>query len=86
MTTQLNLLEPPQLSNRDTSKNEAKICYLMRKRLINTSLIADTLDVSSMSSWMYLVKVTVEGQSKTSKLIEWLFSFDPTVCLKKPKS
>jgi 3-deoxy-D-arabino-heptulosonate 7-phosphate (DAHP) synthase class II len=40
------------------------------KRLINTSLSADTLDVSSMSSGMYLVKVTVEGQSKTSKLIE----------------
>jgi hypothetical protein len=39
------------------------------KRLINTALSADTLDVSSMSSGMYLVKVTVEGQSKTSKLI-----------------
>ena len=39
------------------------------KRLINTSLSADTLDVSSISSGMYLVKVTVEGQSKTSKLI-----------------
>ena len=39
------------------------------KRLINTALSADTLDVSSMSAGMYLVKVTVEGQSKTSKLI-----------------
>ena len=39
------------------------------KRLINTTLSADTLDVSSMSAGMYLVKVTVEGQSKTSKLI-----------------
>ena len=39
------------------------------KRLINTSLSADTLDVSSMSTGMYLVKVTVEGQSKVSKLI-----------------
>jgi hypothetical protein len=39
------------------------------KRLINTSLSADTLDVSSISSGIYLVKVTVEGQSKTSKLI-----------------
>jgi len=39
------------------------------KRLINTSLNADTLDVSSISSGIYLVKVTVEGQSKTSKLI-----------------
>ncbi len=39
------------------------------KRLINTSLSTDTLDVSSMSSGLYLVKVTIEGQSKTSKLI-----------------
>jgi len=39
------------------------------KRLMNTTLSADTLDVSSISSGMYLVKVTIEGQSKTSKLI-----------------
>ena len=39
------------------------------KRLINTSLSADTLDVSSISSGMYLVKVTIEGQSKISKLM-----------------
>ena len=39
------------------------------KRLINTSLNADTLNVSSISTGMYFVKVTVEGQSKTSKLI-----------------
>jgi len=39
------------------------------KRLINTSLSTDTLEVSSLSTGMYLVKVTVEGQSKTSKLV-----------------
>jgi hypothetical protein len=39
------------------------------KRLMNTSLSANTLDVSSISAGMYLVKVTIEGQSKTSKLI-----------------
>ena len=39
------------------------------KRLINTSLSADTLEVSSLSAGIYLIKVTVEGQSKTSKLI-----------------
>ena len=39
------------------------------KRLINTSLTADSLEVSSLSAGMYLIKVTVEGQSKTSKLI-----------------
>jgi len=39
------------------------------KRLINTSLSTNTFDVSSISTGMYLVKVTIEGQSKTSKLI-----------------
>jgi len=39
------------------------------KRLINTSLSTDTLDISSISTGMYLVKVTIEGQSKTSKLM-----------------
>ena len=39
------------------------------KRLIDTALSADTLNVSSMSAGLYLVKVTIEGQSKTSKLI-----------------
>ena len=39
------------------------------KRLINTSLNTDTLEVSSLSAGMYLIKVTVDGQSKTSKLV-----------------
>ena len=39
------------------------------KRLINTSLTSDSLEVSSLSAGMYLIKVTVEGQSKTSKLV-----------------
>ena len=39
------------------------------KRLINTSLSANTLEVSSLSAGMYLIKVTVDGQSKTSKLV-----------------
>ena len=39
------------------------------KRLINTSLSVDTLEVSSLSAGMYLIKVTVEGQSKTTKLV-----------------
>ena len=42
---------------------------IIGNRLINTSLITDTLEISSLSTGMYLVKVTVEGQSKTSKLI-----------------
>ena len=39
------------------------------KRLINTTLNSDKLDVSSVSSGVYLVKVTVQGQTKVSKLI-----------------
>ncbi|MCH1547100.1 MAG: T9SS type A sorting domain-containing protein, partial [Flavobacteriaceae bacterium] len=39
------------------------------KRLINTLINGDTLDVSSISTGMYLVKVTVDNQSKTSKLV-----------------
>jgi len=39
------------------------------KRLINTILNSDKLDISSVSSGVYLVKVTVQGQTKVSKLI-----------------
>ena len=39
------------------------------KRLITTTLSADTLDVSVLSSGIYLVNVTINGQSKISKLI-----------------
>ena len=39
------------------------------KRLINTILNSDKLDVSSVISGVYLVKVTIQGQTKVSKLI-----------------
>ena len=39
------------------------------KRLINTILNSDKLDISSVSAGVYLVKVTVQGQSKVSKLV-----------------
>jgi hypothetical protein len=39
------------------------------KRLINTILNSDKLDVSSVSSGVYLVKVTIQGQTKVSKLV-----------------
>ena len=39
------------------------------KRLINTTLNSDKLDVSSVSSGVYLVKVTIQGQTKVSKLV-----------------
>ena len=39
------------------------------KRLINTILNSDKLDISSVSSGVYLVKVTIQGQTKVSRLI-----------------
>ena len=39
------------------------------KRLITTTLIADTLDISVLSSGIYLVNVTINGQTKVAKLI-----------------
>ena len=39
------------------------------KRLINAILNSDKLDVSSVSSGVYLVKVTIQGQTKVSKLV-----------------
>ena len=39
------------------------------KRLINTILNSDKLDISSVSSGVYLVKVTIQGQTKVSKLV-----------------
>ena len=39
------------------------------KRLINTILNSDKLNISSVSSGVYLVKVTIQGQTKVSKLI-----------------
>ena len=42
---------------------------IMGKRLIETSLINDNLDVSDLNSGIYLVKVTVGIESKTTKLI-----------------
>ena len=39
------------------------------KRLINTILNSDKLDISAVSAGVYLVKLTVQGQSKVSKLV-----------------
>jgi len=42
---------------------------IIGKRLINTSVSVDTLDISTLNSGIYLVKVTIDGQSKTVKLV-----------------
>ena len=55
-----------------TSVNGAKyveVFDITGKRLITTTLSADTLDVSVLSSGIYLVNVTINGQTKVAKLI-----------------
>jgi len=42
---------------------------IMGKRVMDTSINNNTLDVSSINSGFYMIKVTIDGQSKISKLI-----------------
>ena len=42
---------------------------IMGKRVMDTTINNDTLDVSSINSGFYMIKVTIDGQSKISKLI-----------------
>ena len=48
---------------------EVEVFDILGKRVINTNLISDSLDISELNSGVYMVKVTVENQSKVSKLI-----------------
>ena len=48
---------------------EVQVFDIIGKRVINTNLISDLLDVSKLNPGIYMVKVTVENQTKTSKLI-----------------
>ena len=42
---------------------------IMGKRVMDTTINNDTLDVSSINSGFYMIKVTIDGQSKISKLV-----------------
>jgi len=42
---------------------------IMGKRVMDTSINNNTLDVSSINSGFYMIKVTIDGQSKISKLV-----------------
>ena len=42
---------------------------IMGRRVMDTTTNGDTLDVSSINSGYYMIKVTIDGQSKISKLI-----------------
>ena len=52
-----------------SGEKNIEIYDITGKRLINTILNSDKLDVSSVSSGVYLVKVTIQGQTKVSKLV-----------------
>ena len=41
----------------------------MGRRVMDTSINNNTLDVSLINSGFYMIKVTIDGQSKISKLV-----------------
>ena len=48
---------------------EVEVFDLLGKQVINTTIISDSLDVSELNSGVYMLRVTVENQSNTTKLI-----------------
>ena len=48
---------------------EIEVFDLVGKRVINTNLSSDSLDVSELNPGIYMVKVTIENLTSTSKLI-----------------
>ena len=48
---------------------EIQIYTVTGKKVIDTTLDGNTLDVSSFNSGFYMMKVTINGQSKVSKLV-----------------
>ena len=39
------------------------------RKVLETTIVGNTLDVSSITSGFYMLKVTVDGQSNVSKLV-----------------
>ena len=48
---------------------EVEVFDIVGKRVINTNLISDSLEIGELNPGVYMIKVTVENQSKVSKLI-----------------
>ena len=48
---------------------EVEVFDILGKRVVNTNLISDSLDISELNPGVYMVKVTVENKNKISKLI-----------------
>ena len=48
---------------------EVQIYTVTGKKVLDTTINGNTLDVSSFNSGFYMLKVTIDGQSKVSKLV-----------------
>ena len=48
---------------------EVQIYTVTGKKVLDTTIDGNTLDVSSFNSGFYMLKVTIDGQSKVSKLV-----------------
>ena len=48
---------------------DVEVYSVTGRKLLDTTINNNTLDVSSLNSGFYMIKVTIEGQSKVSKLI-----------------
>jgi len=48
---------------------EIEIYTVTGKKVMDTTINGNTLDVSSFNSGFYMLKVTINGQSKVSKLV-----------------
>ena len=48
---------------------EIQVYTVTGRLLMNTAINGETLDVSSFNSGFYMLKVTINGQTKVSKLV-----------------
>jgi hypothetical protein len=48
---------------------QIEVFTITGRKVMNTTINNSTLDVSSFNSGFYMVKVTINGQSKVSKLV-----------------
>ena len=48
---------------------EIQVFTVTGRKVMDTAINGNTLDVSSFNSGFYMLKVTVDGQSKVSKLV-----------------
>ena len=72
---EMSIYPNPASSNYVTIKSpingdkNVEIYDIIGNRIINKTISSNVIDISSLNTGMYLVKVTIDGKSKTSKLI-----------------